>query len=108
MADDDLRILLATASPDDAPRLVSTLVSEHLIACGNILPGARSIYRWQGEVCDEQEAVLVMETTIDRLPAAMTRLAELHPYDVPKIIALSPTDVLPSYLAWAREMTRST
>lgn len=108
MADDDLRILFATASPDDAPRLVSTLVSEHLIACGNILPGARSIYRWQGEVCDDEEAVLLMETTVDRLAAAMTRLAELHPYDVPKIIALAPTDVLPSYLAWAREMTRST
>ena len=106
MADDDLRILFATASPDDAPGLVSALVSEHLVACGNILPGARSIYRWQGEVCDDEEAVLLMETTADRLPAAMARLAELHPYDVPKIIALHPTDVLPSYLAWARDMTR--
>jgi len=106
MPDDELRILFATASPDDAPRLVSALVREKLVACGNILPAARSIYRWEGEVCDDEEAVLLMETTADRLSAAMERLRALHPYDVPKIVAWAPTDVLPDYLAWAREMTR--
>ena len=106
--DDPLRVLLVTAPPKEAPELVSTLVAERLIACGNIIPGVRSFYRWKGEVCDDEEAVLIMETTAQRLPAAMARIEALHSYEVPKIVALQPSDVLGSYLAWAREQTRST
>ena len=100
MPDDELRILFATASPDDAPRLVSALVREKLVACGNILPAVRSIYRWEGEVCDDEEAVLLMETTADRLSAAMERLRALHPYDVPEVLALPVSSGLAAYTRW--------
>ena len=103
---DDLRILFVTIPPADAQRVVGTLVEERLIACGNVMPGARSCFRWEGKVCHEEEAVLFMETTVQRLPAATQRLRALHPYSVPKIIALRPDSVNADYAAWAvRETT---
>jgi periplasmic divalent cation tolerance protein len=103
--DDDLRVLWASCPETDAAALVRTLVEEHLVACGNIVSGVRSIYRWQGAVCDEQEALLLMETTATRLDAAMDRLRALHPYEVPKILALHPCDVDAAYLQWVRGET---
>ncbi len=101
----DLVVLLVTASEEEAPTLVRTLVSEGLVACGNILPGVRSIYRWDGQICDETEAVILMETTPARLPQARARIEELHSYVVPKIVALPSTDVSAPYLEWLREST---
>ncbi len=102
----DLRILFVTSAPDQAPDLVRTLVEEGLVACGNIVPGVHSIYRWQGQICDDVEAVLLMETTVDRLARAQERLTQLHAYDVPKIVVLEPVDVNAAYQAWVRAQTR--
>ncbi len=99
-----LRVVLSTAAPADADRLVAMLVEERLVACGNIVPGVQSIYRWQGEVCRDAEVVLLMETTLSVLPAAMARLAALHPYDTPKILALAPDAVAEAYLSWAQQV----
>lgn len=103
--DHSLRVLFVTAPEDDADRIVSTLVDERLIACGNIIAGARSIYRWQGDVCRETEAVLLMETDAATVDAAMARLTQLHPYDTPKLIALPVAAVNGDYLAWVRAAT---
>jgi len=103
----DLRLLVVTTSLERAPDLVRTLCEERWIACGNIVPGVRSIYRWEGRVCDDEEALLWMETTADRLEGAMIRIAELHHYAVPKIVAVTPTAVHEPYAIWARESTRS-
>jgi periplasmic divalent cation tolerance protein len=80
-------------------------VTERLVACANITPGVRSLYRWQGEVCDEREALLVMETTRARLPEATARLRALHSYSVPKIVAIEPAEVDEDYLRWVLEQT---
>lgn len=101
----ELRVLFVTATEAEAPQLVRTLVTEGLVACGNILPGVRSIYRWQDEVCDETEAVIWMETTTDRLAAARARIGQLHSYDVPKIVAFAAADVADAYLQWVRDST---
>ncbi len=106
MSPRDLRVLFVTAPADAAPGLVRALVEERLVACGNILPGARSMYRWEGQVCDEEEAVLWMETWADRLPVAMARVAELHPYACPKVVALGPEAVFAPYAQWAMAETR--
>lgn len=104
----DLRLLLMTCPPDQAEPLLATLLGERLIACGNIIPGVLSRYWWQGALCSDHEALVIMETAADRLPAAMTRLAELHPYEVPKLLALTPAEVHGPYLEWARAVTRPT
>ncbi len=101
-----MRILFVTCSPEEASDLVRQLVEERYIAGCNILSGVRSIYRWKGEICEEPECVLLMETSEDRLPAAMQRIRELHSYEVPKILAFPPDASLPEYLSWVREMTR--
>jgi periplasmic divalent cation tolerance protein len=102
----DVRVVFSTATPDEAPALVRTLVEEHLVACGNIVPGVRSIYRWRGEVCDEAEVALFLETTVDRIEAALARLAALHSYDCPKIVVLAPSDVDATWAAWVAQSTR--
>lgn len=98
------RLIFATATEAEAPTLVRALVHEGLVACGNILPGARSFYAWQGEVQDDREAVLLMETDESHQAAAIERLVALHSYDVPKVLVLEPTDVLPAYRAWLGEV----
>ena len=101
-----IRLLVMTCPPDQAAGLLEVLLGERLIACGNVIPGVLSRYWWQGALCSDTEALVVMETAADRLAAAMTRLAELHPYEVPKILAFTPADAHPPYLAWVLETTR--
>ena len=100
-----MRIVLSTAPPEVAPELARALVEERLAACVNIVPAVRSIYQWQGELCDDAEALLVAKTSAARVPALTERLVELHPYDVPEIIAvaLAPGEGNAAYLEWVAE-----
>lgn len=102
----EIRVLFSTAPLDVAPGLVRTLVDEGLVACGNIVPGVRSIYRWKGEVCDDAEAVLLLETSAARVDAAVARLRAAHPYEVPKIVVIDPSAVDDAYAAWVLLTTR--
>lgn len=85
--------------------MATRLLEERLIGCCNIVPGVRSLYWWEGELCRDEEVVMFMETTADRIEAATARLAELHPYDVPKIVVLDPESCDPRYLDWLRAVT---
>ncbi len=85
---------------DIAARVARTLVEDQLVACVNLLPGIRSIYRWDGRICDEGETLAVIKTSPARYAALAARIAELHPYQVPEILALPVTDGHPPYLAW--------
>lgn len=105
-AADSIRVLVMTCPPADAERLVQTLLEARLIACANVIPGVLSRYWWQGSVCSDTEAIVVMETAADRVAAAMRRLAEIHPYEVPKILALTPESGLAAYLSWVQASTR--
>jgi periplasmic divalent cation tolerance protein len=103
----DVRVIYSTAPDvDTAARIARSLVDERLAACGNILPGVRSIYRWQGIVEDEPEVVLILKTRADRVDALTRRLAELHPYDVPDVVALPVDAGHGPYLDWVRENVR--
>lgn len=102
----DVRIVFMTCPPELAAELLRRLVDERLVAGGNIVPGVRSIYRWKQAVCDEPEAAVWMETTAERVPAMTARLAELHPYEVPKILGFAPTDGPAAYLQWVAAETR--
>jgi len=97
----DLLLVLTTfANEDDAARVVRALVDERLAACGNLLPGARSIYRWRDGVEDAREVVVLLKTRKQDWPALMSRLHELHPYDTPECIAVRMAAVAPKYGAW--------
>ena len=85
---------------DKAADIARTLVSEQLCACVNLVPPVRSIYRWQGEICDERETLAIIKTTRERFDALQERLIELHPYEVPEVIALPVEAGHPPYLDW--------
>jgi periplasmic divalent cation tolerance protein len=97
---DALVVLTTVASDDEALRLVRALLDRRLIACGTVLPGARSIYRWQGKIADEREVIVLLKTRSARLEALKEAFAELHPYNVPELLALSVEAGLDRYLEW--------
>jgi periplasmic divalent cation tolerance protein len=84
----------------DAARVMRVLVEERLIACGTLLPGARSIYRWEGAVKESGEIVVMMKTRKQDWTALISRLHELHPYDTPECIAVRVAAGAPKYMAW--------
>jgi periplasmic divalent cation tolerance protein len=95
------RVVLITAPTDELARsLARALVEERLAACVNIVPGLTSVYAWQGEVNEDIEVLLLVKTTAERLELLATRVHELHPYDVPELVALTPREVEANYLAW--------
>jgi periplasmic divalent cation tolerance protein len=83
-----------------------TLVEERLAACGHVQGAVRSIYRWDGAVQDEAEARVGLHTRRSLVPAIVVRTAELHPYDVPCVIALPLAGGSADYLRWVAEETR--
>jgi len=95
-----LRLILATCSPGQAEPLLLSLLRERLVGCGNLVPSVRSHYIWQGEIQSEEEVLMLMETTATLSRAAVSRLRELHPYEVPKILVLDPEQVDADYVAW--------
>ena len=94
-----IHFCVATAPPDEAPGLARSLVEEGLAACVNILPGARSIYRWEGKVHDDGEAVLLIKTA-QAIESFQVRFTELHSYDCPELLAFPVESGLPAYLQW--------
>ena len=97
----EARVVLVTA-PDEAVArdLARALVEERLAACGNIVPAVTSIFRWQGEVQQESEVLVVLKTSAERFAALRTRVLELHPYDVPEVISLAVEAGHQPYLDW--------
>ena len=95
-------LLVLTTLPDraQAEALGAALVDARHAACATVLPGARSIYRWQGIVQSSGEVLLLIKTTRACLDALKSRLPALHPYDLPEVIALDGGDGLDRYLQW--------
>ena len=97
----DLRLVYITAgSAEEAATIGRALVEERLAACVNILPGMRSIYRWQGAIESADEAVLIAKTRSALVTALVARVRQLHSYDVPCAVVYDMTDGLPAYLDW--------
>jgi periplasmic divalent cation tolerance protein len=104
---DGLLLALTTiGSRDEAEAIARTLLDERLVACANLLPGCRSVYRWQGVVEDAEETLVIFKTARNRYRAFEERLRALHPYELPEIVALSPDAALPAYAAWVIGETR--
>jgi periplasmic divalent cation tolerance protein len=103
---DAIVVLVTTPTPERAAEIARAAVGERLAACGNVVPGLRSVYRWEGKVQDDAEALLVLKTTRARFEALRERVLALHPYDVPEVIALPVEAGSAPYLAWIAAETR--
>jgi periplasmic divalent cation tolerance protein len=97
---DALVVLVTAPDADTAAGLARALVEERLAACGNVVPGLRSVYRWEGAVRDEPEALLLLKTTRARFEALREAVLRLHPYQVPEVIAVPVEAGSAPYLAW--------
>lgn len=98
-----------TTCPDEgtARRIASALVEERLAACVNIVPDMTSVYRWDGALETASECLLLVKTRRTALEPLRRRLEELHPYDLPELVALPIEGGSPAYLAWVVEETGS-
>ena len=102
-------IVLSTCPDSDtAGMLARRLVAERLAACVNIVPGIESVYRWQGEVEQARELLLVIKTRDDLWTALESRLRALHPYELPEIVRVPIAAGLAPYLDWIDNNTGTT
>jgi|RhiMethySRZTD1v2_1073278.scaffolds.fasta_scaffold498225_2 periplasmic divalent cation tolerance protein len=92
--------LSTVGSAEEADRLARALVERRLAACVNVVPGVVSHYRWQGELQRDDERLLVIKTRAERIEALRDALRELHPYELPELVAFEITAGSEAYLKW--------
>ena len=100
MAEPAVVVLVTAPSQPVAEEIVTTIVEERLAACGNIVPGLTSIYRWQEAVQRADELLIVFKTTRATAPRLLARVEALHPYEVPEALVLPVEAGLVPYLTW--------
>src|SRR4030088_2192376 len=100
MAQTALVVLTTLANDADARALVTALVAARLVACGTLLPGARSIYRWEGQGKEEIKVLVLLKTDGSKWAALWAHVEERHPYEVPELLALPVERGLEPYLSW--------
>ncbi len=101
-----VRLVFCNCTVDEAPELARRLVREELAACVNIISGVTSVYRWEGECCEDEEATLLIKTTDDSYDEFKEALRSYHSYEVPEIVAVEPRDVDDAYAGWVHEQVR--
>ncbi len=92
---------------EEAEKLAEVLVTEQLAACANIIEGVTSIFHWEGKLCRENEVILILKTTEERVEELTERIKQLHSYDCPCIVALPIEGGNPDFLTWVAEASRA-
>ncbi len=100
-------VLTTLANPGEARSFVRRLVEARIVACGTVIEGATSLYRWKNRVQEEAEALVLLKTQRDRWNDLQQAVSEHHPYDLPELLALPVVAGLPQYLEWLTVETRS-
>ncbi len=98
-------VFTTLSNREDARILVKRLVADHVVACGTIIDNAVSIYEWQDKLEETPEALVILKTRKDNWEQLQAMVHNLHPYDVPELLALPVDRGLPAYLAWLTEQT---
>ncbi len=98
-----LLVLTTLGNEQDATRVAKALVERRLAACVNIVGPVRSIYRWQGKIEDDSELLLLIKTRADRFADLERAIGEVHPYDVPELVAVPIERGAAAYLGWVDE-----
>ena len=105
MTSDYCVVLNTCPDAESAENIARTLLDRNLAACINVLPGIRSFFTWQGACETAEEHLLVIKTTSRAYPALEQTILELHPYELPEIIAVPVAAGLPGYLTWVTQST---
>jgi len=100
-----LEIHVTMPDVERATALARTLVDEALAACVNVVPGVRSIYRWEDKIQEDDEVLCLIKTRPAIFDRVRERILELHPYEVPEILAFAVDEGSPAYLDWLRDAT---
>lgn len=95
-----LLVLTTLGSAEEARTFVTGLVEDRLVACGTVLPGATSVYRWEGAISEEPEVVVLLKTDSSKWDALSAAVAERHPYEVPELLAFPVERGTDLYLSW--------
>ncbi|MEN8144546.1 MAG: divalent-cation tolerance protein CutA [Gemmatimonadota bacterium] len=97
--------VILVSGPDLASmrELANTVVNERLAACANLLPGAVSVYRWEGRIETAEEVMVILKTVPDRAELLERRVSELHPYEVPEVVVLTSTGGSRAYADWVHD-----
>jgi periplasmic divalent cation tolerance protein len=99
-------VLFSTAPhEEEAAEIAHALVEKRLVACVNIVPKIRSVYTWQGKICDEPEVLMIMKAQERMTDKIMAELKKLHSYECPELISIPITNGLPDYLSWIDEQS---
>lgn len=106
MEDEALVVLITVPSRETGTKIAQTLLERRLAACVNLLPQIQSMYWWEGKIQTDEEVILVVKTRRELFESdLMPAVRQIHPYDLPEIIALPVAQGLPEYLAWIMEST---
>lgn len=100
-------VTLSFATMDEATRISRLLVTAELAACIQLIPGATSIYRWEGAVTESSEVLAAVKTTQELLPELLARIDEEHSYDTPEFLIYEIVGGSPSYMDWFFSSVRS-
>lgn len=101
-----MRIVYCTCPRDRSAEIARTLVERRLVACVTVIPGVRSVFRWDGQVQEEAEDLLMMKTSEEAVIQLLMALPDLHPYDVPEILTVEVAEGHPPYVDWVEDQTR--
>ena len=101
----ELVVFVTTSNNEEASKLADVLVSDRLAACVNIIPAIQSVYRWEGKVNCDTEALMIIKTTDDRYAELERRVKEIHSYSTPEVVALKIDRGSEQYLNWLRDST---
>ena len=96
-------LLVMVGSLREAETIARAVVKERLAACANVIPGAVSIYWWEGKLCEGDEVLMVVKARGDRVEPLIKRIQELHSYQVPAIVTLPVVGGNQAYLKWVQE-----
>jgi len=99
-------VYVTAADGAEAELIARTVVEERLAACANMLGATKSVYWWEGQVCEGEEVALVLKTSNGRKSELVSRIRQLHSYDCPCIACLPIVDGNPDFLEWINSETR--
>lgn len=103
MTKNQVLVVFCTCPPTfDVKKLAVELIEQKFAACVNVVPKITSIYPWKGQICEENEVLLVIKTTEKAYPKLQSRILARHPYEVPEILALPTTTGFAPYLQWVK------
>ena len=102
----ELIVFVTTSTRDEASHIAEVLVSGQLAACVNIIPSLESIYRWEGKIARDHEALMIIKTSEERYADLERRIKELHSYGTPEVIAIKIEQGSADYLKWIRDSTK--